>query len=242
MAGYRKWPGQLIRSMWGFCIRVVSMIGILLVILFLYLYLCIAPKLGNTVGKALGSWRGVAQGIEKGLEEGKKAGLSAEDTVVEIKNKVTAQGDLQVLLVDLQLTDLYQQGKSYAMLLGLKGEGVFTVDLAQSKTTFDEGQRKITILIPDPVFTPYLHDSSLEVIAKYPQRKWDWFDGSTADGYHGYLNSLDQIDKRVQEEMTDYDRLMEQAREAALEQVGKLARTLCGGRYLVEVRFAEERG
>ena len=65
----------------------------------------IAPAIGSSVGMAVGSYEGVTEG----LNDGKIDGLSAEDTVTMFVNKLKETQKLQVLLMNLQLTDLYIQ-------------------------------------------------------------------------------------------------------------------------------------
>lgn len=200
-------------------------------------FLLVAPAIGMTAGAAMGSFRGVTQGIAAGAEAGKEAGLSAEDTTVKIGNKMTETDNLQVMLVDLKLSDIYQQGPEnnpqYAALLDIKGEGVFSVDLTQSEVVYNETEKQITITIPEPVFTPYLDDNTVEILAEYKPRV---LDGSTINGYQGYLNSRTQIDKRLQEEMLS---MLEPAKESALKQVELLARSVCGSTASIQVNFIE---
>lgn len=199
--------------------------------------LFVAPAVGMAAGTATGSFRGVTQGIAAGAEAGKEAGLSAENTTVIIGNKMTETGNLQVMLVDLKLSDIYQQGPEdnpqYAALLDIKGEGVFSVDLTQSKIVYNETEKQITITIPEPVFTPYLDDNTVEILAEYRPR---FLNGSTINGYQGYLNSRTQIDKRLQEEMLS---MLEPAKESALKQVELLARSVCGSTASIQVSFIE---
>lgn len=203
------------------------------------------PALSKDAGTALGSWRGVMQGIasgaEAGVKAGKEEGLSAKDTTIKIGNKMTETGKLQVMLVDLKLTDLYQQGPpkapEYAALWTMKGEGVFTVDLTQAKAAYQETENQISIEIPEPVFTPYLDDSAVEMLAEYPSSKRFLFNGSAANGYQGYLNSRTQIDRKVQEEMLT---MLDRAEVSALHQVELLARSVCGSTVSIQISFAKE--
>lgn len=210
--------------------------GVLAFLVSLVFCLIIAPMLGKSVGIALGSFRGVTQGIADGAEAGKQKGLSAEDTVVTIGTKMAETGKLQVMLADLRLSDLYKQGPEknpqYAALLEMKGEGVFTVDLTQAEAVYDSSEKQINITIPEPVFTPYLDDSTLEVLAEYRPR---FGNGSTIHGYRGYLNSRVQLEKGAQEAMLT---MMEPAKASALTQVEILARSICGSSASVQIGFA----
>ncbi len=203
----------------------------------------IAPAIGSSVGMAVGSYEGVTEG----LNDGKIDGLSAEDTTAIFVNKLKETQKLQVLLMNLQLTDLYIQPENkknnpdYAALFAFNGEGVFTVDLAKSEAKKDPESGKIFIHIPQPDFDVYIDDSSIEKVdgAEY-KAPWYTGNGSTADGYTGWLNSSKQLDKKVKEEMLRDDGPMEQARASALRQVRQLAESLCKDGTTVEICFFEE--
>lgn len=234
-----QFPRSFLQILNWFKKRPFVMLGSLLLFGSLMFCLFAAPAIGMAAGTATGSFRGVTQGLAAGAEAGKEAGLSAEDTTVKIGNKMTETGNLQVMLVDLRLTDVYlhPENKSnnpdYAALLDIKGEGVFSVDLTQSKVVYNKTEKQITITIPEPVFTPYLDDNTVEILAEYKPR---FLDGSTINGYQGYLNSRTQIDKRLQEEMLS---MLEPAKESALKQVELLARSVCGSTASIHVSFIE---
>lgn len=207
----------------------------------------IAPAIGSSVGMAVGSYEGVTKGLIDGYNDGKIDGLSAEDTTAVFVNKLKETQKLQVLLMNLQLTDLYIQPENkkndpdYAALFAFNGEGVFTVDLAKSEAKKDPESGKIFIHIPQPDFDVYIDDSSIKKVdgAEY-KAPWYKGNGSTADGYTGWLNSREQLDKKVKEEMLRDDGPMEQARASALRQVGQLAESLCKDGTTVEICFFEE--
>lgn len=216
----------------------VTLICIVLVAIFIFsLYFCInlAPSLGKAAGKANGSMRGVTIGIKRGGEEGKQKGLSAKDTQVRLKDKISETGKLQVMMIDLRLTDLYWQGENYAALLAMPGEGIFSVDLTQAEIAYDAEENQISIVVPCPEFTSYLDDSKVETIAEY---KKPVFDGKTEDGYQGYLNSREEIDKKVQEEFAIP--LLDQAKETGIGQIEKLAKSVCGSTAVVKVEYREK--
>lgn len=207
---------------------------ILIFIVLLIFRIFWASKMGKFAGAAMGSFEGVTTGIKEGAEEGKKAGLSAKDVAVRVGDKIKAEEKLQVLLVDLDLSDIYQQGKNYAVLYSKEGEGVFTVDLSGVKVDNVEG--KIVISIPVPEFELYPNDSKVEILDEYQA---PLFNGTTKDGYTGYLNSSKEYIPKVEEMIIKDDVLMEQAKASALQQVEALAKAVCGNET-VEVRFLED--
>ena len=233
----RRATQSLIHLLRGHPVQNILALVLLTLFVLSMVYYFIAPGLGTSAGLAVGSWQGVTEGLSKGAADGKEEGLSAKDIEVAVTNKMTASKRLQVLLVDLLLTDLYEQGNDYAAIFGIRGEGVFTVDLAQSHAGYSEEQNRIALTILEPEFTPYLDDSSLEVIAEYER---PLFNGSTKDGYQGYLNSRTITVERVKAELSDYDALVEQARKSAIEQVTALAKSVCGSDASVDVQFARE--
>lgn len=207
----------------------------LVICLLAFAFWKIMPSIGETAGIAVGSFDGVTNGIREGAEAGKEEGLSAKDIEIKIGNKMRETEKLQILLVDLKLSDLYQQGSSYAALLSLEGEAVFTVDLSLSKAGFSEEEEKFVIEIPEPQCELYLNDSTIDVLAEY-QRVL--FNGAAKDGYKGYLNSRAEIEKRAKEEIDGNEDLQKQARMAAIQQVEALAGAICGEK-LLEVQFTE---
>lgn len=195
-----------------------------------------APGYGRTAGIAVGSFEGVTSGLSEGAKAGKEAGLSAEDAEIRLGNEIRETEKLQVMLVDMKLSDIYQQGDKYAALLSLEGEAAFTVDLSLSQIMLDE-EGKIIMEIPEPEFEFYLDDSTLQVLDEYNPKRI--FDGSSKDGYTGYLNSREKINQKVEEELAENEALLTQARNSALQQVGELAKAICGNTP-IEIRFPEE--
>lgn len=233
----RLTPQKLMQLLRGHPVQNILALVLLALFVLSMVYYFIAPGLGISAGLAVGSWQGVTEGLSKGAADGKEEGLSAKDIEVAVTNKMTASKRLQVLLVDLLLTDLYKQGNDYAAIFGIRGEGIFTVDLVQSRAVYSAEQNRIALTIPEPEFTPYLDDSSLEVIAEYER---PLFNGSTKDGYQGYLNSRTITVERVKAELSDYDALVEQAKDSAIEQVTALAKSVCGSDASIDVQFARE--
>ena len=219
------------------------MIPLLILIAAVSFYIVIPPLFGGLAGVAVGTWHGVTDGIEEGAEAGRQAGLSAEDTEVKISTKMREAAKLEVLLVKLNMTDLYKHGENtdYAAVIGIPGEGVYSVDLRNTQVLYTEeaGGGRLLLTVPEPEFEYYLDDSGLDVIAEYP-KSWKPFNGSSFNGYQGYLNSRAQLDQKVQEEFSGDSSMMGQARDLARKQVEQLARSVCGSQTSVTVRFTGE--
>lgn len=195
------------------------------------------PALTAKVSSAAGTVQGMAEGLSAGGEAGKEEGLSAKDTTVRIENQMETTGKLQVLLVDMKLSDIYEQGDGYAALYSLKGEGVFTVDLRSAKVLYDEENDRMVIEIPKPKFEPYLDNRTLEICAEYEKKTL--FNGDAWDGYNGYLKSSAQLDEKIRTEFSEDPALTGQAEASAKRQVEQLARSVCQSAR-VEVRFEGE--
>lgn len=213
---------------------IVSFCVMLVFLFVLTLFFCInlAPSIGAVAGKANGSRKGTVTGIENGINDGKMEGLSAKDTKVKFEDKISQTGKLEVMLADIRLTDLYQQGNKYAALYIMPVEGVFSIDLMHAEIEYDEGNSIISILMEEPEFVPYFDDSKVEKIAEYEA---PLFDGKTEDGYQGYLNTREQLSIKVQEELSNG--LMEQAKVSGIKQVEQLARSVCGSNVTVNVSY-----
>lgn len=205
------------------------------VLIVVVIFQFIAPGLGKAAGLAVGSFEGMTSGIEEGAKAGKEAGLSAEDVKIRLGNEMKETEKLQILLVDMKLADIYQQGDKYAALLSREGEAAFTVDLAQTRISLDKASGRIVIEIPEPEFEFYLDDSTFKVLDGYEK---EIFDGSTKDGYTGYLNSREEVIQKAKEEIGKNKVILEQAKTAALQQVEALAKAICANNP-TEIRFSE---
>lgn len=191
----------------------------------------IGSDAGKAVGKAVGSFEGITRGREAGIQAGKAEGLSARDTEAELADMAGDVGRLEVLAATISIQNLNQVGDTYAALYLLRGEAVFTVDLSQAEIRRDGGG--LTILLPAPEVDTYIDAAEIDKIADYQRRL---FNGSSEAGFEDYINSLKKIQHVARDSIADYDRLEEQAREAALRQVKLLANQVRS----VEIRGAGE--
>ena len=123
---------MLNKSRIGFGILTIMAFAAVFLALLAFVRQSILLSLIEKVSSAAGTVQGAAQGLSAGGEAGKEEGLSAKDTAVRVANQMETTGRLQVLLADMKLSDIYEQGDSYGALYSLKGEGVFTVDLSQA--------------------------------------------------------------------------------------------------------------
>ena len=177
---------------------------------------------GTVAGLAVGSVEGATQGVQEGYVEGTEEGLSANDTVVElakdIEGSIRDLGQLQVLAVNVDLPTYHEVGKKYAALYLLRGNAIFTVDLSKMDVTYNEN--KISILLPAPEVKLNIDHSETELMA---ERQRVFFNGKDSDGLKAYLNTLKIGKNRVENEIANYDALMELASAFAKKQIEDLA-------------------
>ena len=189
---------------------------------------------GKLVGAAVGSACGVTVGAREGKEAGKQAAQSAEDTTVDIKGSMETLGKLEVLVAGVSLKNINKIGESYTGLYLIKGDAVFSVDLAVAEISFGQDGKDVYITIPEPNLEVYLDQSSTETLAE--RQKFSLM-VSAKDGLVSYLNSMTQTVAKVKETLVNYDLLFADAKEAAKKQVQQLAGTICGDKYVVHVQF-----
>lgn len=212
------------------------------------LYSCYSINIGANVGKhtgnltglAVGSYDGVVNGLENGASAGTAAGISAEDTAVALGNEIKKIGSLEVLQLDVNLTDVFSIGSgtnSHHALLVFEGTAWCTVDLTQCKT-ITEGET-IKIFAPKPV----LH---VDIDPRGTQKKAEsevstlsqlFNNGNTLNTYGAYLNSLEITEKKVRENLVGYETLLKSAEKSAKTTIENLAKSAMLNGKLVSVEF-----
>lgn len=182
---------------------------------------------GNTAGMAVGSVEGAMQGVPSGYEEGKTEGLSAKDTVAEIataiENNAKGLGTLTVLVANVDMTTYHELGEKYGALYLSRGSAVFTVDLNQMTVTYKEGL--ISIVLPKPKAEITINPSETEKIEEWQNK---YFDGTTSEGFQGYLNTFKAMKSVSEDKVANYSELQERATSSAIKQVEELANAVRG--------------
>lgn len=196
-------------------------------------------KIGGTLGQATGSQLGKFVGSFEALgdyrmayAEGKEQGLSAEDTTVEVANKIKEAEELEVLVASVKLKDMHKIGEDYAALYLLKGEAIFTVDFGEAEITEEED--KINIVFPEPEVTVDWSQSDVNKIAEYQKK---FFSGDSKDGFDAYLNSMKMVAEEAKTSLANYDSLMDMAKKTACEQVEDLVDSVTIEKKKVNVSF-----
>ena len=233
-------------AIWGIVvlgIAATSVIGFVLVRL-LPMYLVARETgetygsgLGHLVGTATGSKDGFTTGLNEGYEDGKEDGLSAEDTIVERTEEITAVGTLEVLSADIELVDDLTVGNSYEAIIVYHGTATFSVDMTQAEITVKGNEVTVTLPTPECEFT--LDESATEELAHWQNFP---FSGSTQAGYEAYNNSAAEVAEQASENMLNYDAMLKQAQESAKSQVETLTKAMKGDGYEVTVLFNGEEG
>lgn len=220
---------------------VIAVISFLLMIAALYFHsraddigAFVGQMSGKTVGIAVGSADGLINGTREGGEAGAAAGLSAEDTTVDIVKSMEGLGNLEVLVAGVTLKNINRAGKDYAQLTVINGDAVFSVDMTQAEISFNQDGTEVNIKLPQPEVALYLDQDSTQVLAEIQNFS---LRVDAEDGLREYLNSIAKITAEARESITNYDSLIEQAKESAQTQVRQLAETISGGKYAVRTRF-----
>lgn len=204
----------------------------------LYLYLnavSIGNGLGSNTGSSVGKAVGSYDGLTDGSEDGKKSGLSAEDTKADIATQLQQVQKLEVLVASVKLKDVHTVGKEdYAALYLANGNVVFTVDMDKADITSNSG--KLRILLPSPVGELYIDDSSIK---KAAENQKHIFSGSAEDGFDAYLNTMKKVQEASDDTLSNYDVLLDSAKQAAKRQITLLAQAASSSYETITVEFKE---
>lgn len=194
-------------------------------------------KTGKWVGTAIGTYEGVTEEALNGWEDGKMAGLSADDTQVEIVNSEInlGKGRIQVLEAKITINNDVNISNDYAALYEKKGYIIFTVDL--NETVYEYSNNTLIVKIPAPKAEVTIDDSQQCVmIAEY--ESFSLIDRGEA-GFEAAINSRAEIIEKTVEELDNYSVLYAQARASAIEQIEALAIAASHG-TVVEVKIIGE--
>jgi len=206
-----------------------------------------ADDVGSAIGTVAGESAGLIEGASgaldsaaQGIKDGKTAGLSAEDTKTLLRGKMAETGKLEVLMAGVQLENFHTIGeeekKKYAALYLYKAKAVFSVDLSDVQIIWDQEEHSIVLNLPQLEIEVYFDETEEQKVAEYQKK---FFEGSANDGFDAYLNSMSEIAKDAPKKLAENENLMNQARSAAIMQVGLLANSICGNEYVIEVKFIQ---
>lgn len=184
----------------------------------------VGDTLGKTVGMAVGSFEGAVVAVPDGVEKGKTQGLSAEDTVVDLKGILTddlgEHGKLEVLTAKIKLDTSHKVGEKYSVLYIIGADAVFSVDL--NKITIQNNDGNMYIELPQPTYELNIDYSDIEVL---DERSRKLRNGKDSEGIEAFINSERQIKEAAENEIGQT--LYELASEEAERQVRELAQSVC---------------
>lgn len=194
----------------------------------------IGRETGEMVGTALGSFRGVTAGVKEGYTEGAEDGLDSGDIAADVSNAMRTIGKLEVLIAETKFHDLHRDGDTYAAIYEAQGTGVFAVDLNDAQIVFDEQERIVSIIIPEPQFDYYLHETEMSKICETGKVS---IHKGAKEGAVAYNNSVKKVKENIENYLVGYDMLVENANTAAKNQIKNLVSTIVGDTYVVYVYF-----
>jgi len=201
-------------------------------------------KLADGLGVIGGQFAGTIEGVRKADDAylaGKEEGFSAKDTVVEIKGRFQDIEKLQVLAVNLEEYDVHTYPKDktidpeYAAIFTRQAEAVFTVDLS-GMTVEKSGENTLIITVPLPTHNLY-YTSETTLIDEFLRYPWS---GNAQDGSKGLKNSNIEIEKKLNEKLSNDGELMQQAKESAKEQIEEIANAVSINCEEIIIEFREE--
>ena len=181
---------------------------------------------------AIGSFKGLTEG----LEQGKRDALEHPEVEAVIATRVTELGRLEVLIASVSLKNEHSVRDKYHALYQMKANAVFTVDLQQA-VIGKNAAGELTVQLPQPELDLYYDESSTKKLA---EDKPLLFDGKAEDGYDAYLNSIKESAGKIREVLSNYDTLMDMARNSAVTQIERLAQSASGSSAAVHVSFLPE--
>lgn len=190
---------------------------------------------GRLAGRAVGSMEGLTRGQLEGYEAGKSEGLSAKDTTAELSGKIQEVEKLQVLVASGTFSDILTIGKNkeYDVLLSMKYNAVFTVDLGNADIKLENDGLHITLDQPVVDFIPL---GEIEKKAEYQKGA---FTGSAEAGYDAFNNSANQMREKARSEFQGNESMMRAACASAKTQLTQLVNAVSLSKPQVIIEFRE---
>ena len=104
------------------------------------------------------------------------------------------------------------------------------------KADITDNSGKLRILLPSPIGELYIDDSSIKKAAEYQKHI---FSGSAEDGFDAYLNTMKKVQEASDDTLSNYDVLLDSAKQAAKRQVTLLAQAAASSYETITVEFKE---
>lgn len=193
----------------------------------------IGEGVGTMEGKAVGLVTGSYKGFTEGDAQGKAEALTAEDTTANVVSRMHEVGNLEVLAAGIRLKNMHSVGEKYKVLYVIAGDAVFTVDMTKAKVSTTSGG-KLNIVLPSPEVNFHIDEGKTEKLAEYQS---PLFNGTAADGYTAYINSMTATVEEAKNAIFNYDELMKEAQDSAVKQVTMLVNAVRGNDKAIDIKF-----
>lgn len=216
---------------------------IILTLLGLSVYLLIAvvnaktvgTEIGNTVGEFVGTAKGSLLAVgdaEEFFNAGVEQGISAEDTIIkEIHKKFNNNNSITILSVNVTIEDMLEIGEKYKAWILWPGIVNYNIAWDQTTIVHDEEADVLYVTIPEPTVELILDSPNKKIIAKSEE-----FNINSADkGNTVLINSENKIIENVKDYISNYESLMEVAKDSAQTQIKEFVESLSFSNEVVVV-------
>ena len=165
--------------------------------------------------------------------------LSENNTETKISTQISNAGKLEVLSAKITARDVEVNGKVYASYSIVEGDAIFTVDLSKlNENNVRETGSEITVTVPEPHVSIYFNYETKKKIAEYKNNNLVETALASKDlGITAHQNSIINTVEDAQNEIANFDFLVDQARESAAHQVMQLVKNVRGNEIKVNIEF-----
>lgn len=178
-----------------------------------------------------------------GVLQGLTADLRFKESNVDISS-ISTIGVLDVLTADVNMIDDITIGASsspqYKRIFSKKGTAVYSVNLEKIEVFYSEsvsGTKTVFMKLPKLEVKLYIDERTTNQIAEYQKKGWT---GNAEDGFRTYMKTAESGYEEMKKSLQQYDGLMMQAEESAIERISQLASAVFVENAKFEVFFETE--
>lgn len=178
-----------------------------------------------------------------GVLQGLTADLRFKESNVDISS-ISNIGVLDVLTADVNMIDDITIGASsspqYKRNFSKKGTAVYSVNLEKIEVFYSEsvsGTKTVFMKLPKLEVKLYIDERTTNQIAEYQKKGWT---GNAEDGFRTYMKTAESGYEEMKKSLQQYDGLMMQAEESAIERISQLASAVFVENAKFEVFFETE--
>jgi hypothetical protein len=178
-----------------------------------------------------------------GVLQGLTADLRFKESNVDISS-ISTIGVLDVLTADVNMIDDITIGASsspqYKRNFSKKGTAVYSVNLEKIEVFYSEsvsGTKTVFMKLPKLEVKLYIDERTTNQIAEYQKKGWT---GNAEDGFRTYMKTAESGYEEMKKSLQQYDGLMMQAEESAIERISQLASAVFVENAKFEVFFETE--